>query len=101
MTVLRNRYLVGLGTVSYGVYLYHWVLYEYLDTLVKFRWHLGDPWWLDAIKVVLSLAVAAVSWRWFEQPILRLKEYFNFQRELGMSAAPVSLTGIEAMARHE
>ncbi|WP_182864776.1 acyltransferase family protein [Rhodopirellula sp. JC639] len=85
LSPFRNKVLVGLGTISYGLYLYHLVLYENLDTLVKFRWKMGDPWWLDVSKLIVSLVVAALSWRFFEQPILRLKDRFRYDVKSGVA----------------
>lgn len=78
LKILRNKWLCTIGTVSYGLYLYHWIIYEKLDTLVKFRWGLGDPLWLDVIKVVLSVMVAFISWHFIEKPILKLKDRFAY-----------------------
>ncbi len=65
--VLGVRPLVGLGLVSYGVYLYHWPLYLWLD---ESRTGL-DGWPLLALRLVATLAVAIVSYRFVEQPIRR------------------------------
>jgi peptidoglycan/LPS O-acetylase OafA/YrhL len=61
------RPLVWLGTVSYGVYLYHWPLFALLDSE---RTRL-DGWPLFLVRLTVTLAVAAMSARWLEQPIRR------------------------------
>lgn len=76
--VLRIPALCYLGQISYGLYLYHWVLYGILDTALKFGLGLGERWWLDILKVSLSVAVAILSWQFFEQPILALKKRFSY-----------------------
>ena len=81
LAMLRTRPLRKLGEISYGLYLYHWVLYELLDIKIKFGLRLGEPWWSDLIKVVLSIVVAMGSWRYLEQPILRLKDRFAYRPE--------------------
>ncbi|MCS7466976.1 acyltransferase [Stieleria sp. ICT_E10.1] len=101
LALFRNRYLVQLGTISYGLYLYHLVLYENLDTLVKFRWKLGDPWWLDVTKVIVSLAVAALSWRFFEQPILRFKDRFRYNDASVVASQPVPSLATAGAPAHE
>jgi peptidoglycan/LPS O-acetylase OafA/YrhL len=78
LSILRLPLLVALGQISYGLYLYHWIIYEGLDTVFKFGMHLGDPWWLDLLKVMTSVAVAIASWRWIEKPILRFKDRFSY-----------------------
>ncbi len=80
LAVLRNRHLVSIGTISYGLYLYHWIIYEIIDTVIKFGGKMGDPLWLDVIKVGVSFAVAIASWRFIEQPILRFKDHYDYDR---------------------
>lgn len=78
MWLLRTRPLVFLGQISYGLYLYHWVLYETLDTVVKFGMGYDDPWWLSVLKVLASFAVAVVSWRSIELPLMQFKDRFGY-----------------------
>ena len=62
-----------LGDVSYGVYAIHLfimgVLFRVLD-IVPFTGHFFTILILDA---AITLAVATLSWRYFESPILRFK----------------------------
>lgn len=87
LAVLRNPVLCYLGTISYGLYLYHWIIYELMDTLFKFRWGYNDPWWLSVLKVVLSIVAAVASWHLIESPILRLKKYFDYDRQSGSKSS--------------
>jgi peptidoglycan/LPS O-acetylase OafA/YrhL len=91
LAILRWQPLVQLGTISYGLYLYHWIIYDYLDTGIKFALNVGDPWWLDVLKVLLSLAAAIASWIWIEKPILRLKDRVSY-------AAPQNELQVEPVA---
>ena len=50
------RWLSGLGRISYGVYLWHLPLYL---------------WFGPVVGIPLALLVAAVSFRWFEEPVRR------------------------------
>ncbi len=54
-----------LGLASYGIYLWHWPIYV---TLSQERVHVGG-WGLTALRLGATFAVAAASYRWFEQPI--------------------------------
>lgn len=101
LAMFRNKGLVALGTISYGLYLYHLVLFENLDTLVKFRWEMGDPWWLDATKLALSLIVATASWHFFEKPILRFKERFQYGGNSVADAPPVRTLATAGARGHE
>ena len=68
--LLATRPLVALGKISYGVYLWHILVI----VVVLPKLDLGrQPLRLLAV-VVISTAVAAVSWLVIERPALRLKE---------------------------
>lgn len=84
--VLAWRPLAKLGVISYGVYLYHLTLAELLGEqtdlghfsasglgLAANIHHLTTPI-LFVLTVAGSAAAAAVSYRFFELPFLRLKE---------------------------
>jgi peptidoglycan/LPS O-acetylase OafA/YrhL len=71
---LRDRRLVYLGVISYGLYLYHPMLFSLFDTL-------GRHWLLDVLKVAALLALASLSWTFIERPILRLKDRFEYNAE--------------------
>jgi peptidoglycan/LPS O-acetylase OafA/YrhL len=67
--VLGSRALVGAGTISYGLFLWHWVLINQLYPTRLWSSPLADL----ALILGLTVIVATVSWRVVEQPILRLK----------------------------
>lgn len=77
---LRNRHLVYVGTISYGLYFYHLPLYAMISP-----WHYDvnctDSMGLDALKLLASFAVAAISWQYFEKPILRMKDRVPYPNE--------------------
>ncbi|MFO0907897.1 MAG: hypothetical protein U0794_05965 [Isosphaeraceae bacterium] len=77
---LRDPRLCYLGTISYGIYLWHpivggMVLAWHTQVL---KIHNGLPFFL--LSLFGSIAVAAVSWHAFEKPILRLKDRFTYAR---------------------
>ena len=39
--------------------------------------HLG----IDVAKIAMSVAIAAISWRFVEQPLMSLKDRFGYQRD--------------------
>jgi len=68
--ILRWPALASLGTVSYGIYLYH------VPVLIRMAKWWGLPrtpaelaLWL-ALTVAAVLVLAALSWRWVERPML-------------------------------
>lgn len=60
-----------VGRRSYGIYVLHPLVYRMFDT----RWNVSSN--LAGIaRIVLSLVIAGLSYRYFETPFLRLKERF-------------------------
>jgi peptidoglycan/LPS O-acetylase OafA/YrhL len=85
---LRTGPLVYLGSISYGIYLYHYIIFViWSDYAHAWGWAGGTGQrWLQA---ALSLAVAAASWRYIERPILKLKDRFRYRSvEEGRGEAP-------------
>ena len=74
---IRARWLVYLGTISYGIYLYHMSAYMAVD-VVATKIGLHPAIARGLIAPVLCLAIAAASWRWIERPVLRLKDRFRY-----------------------
>ena len=70
---LRLRPIVYLGTISYGLYLYHYpiLLRGYSITI---RLGVDRLWIAPWLIAALSVAVASGSWYLIERPILRLKD---------------------------
>jgi peptidoglycan/LPS O-acetylase OafA/YrhL len=59
--------LRGLGIISYGVYLWHWPVYVWLDPA---RTRL-DGWSLTIVRIAVTLMVASASYVLVERPIRR------------------------------
>ena len=75
--LLRNRLLVLLGRMSYGLYVFH----VFAQTYVKnFLSPIDSPTKLAIYFVsglLLTMLLAALSYRWIERPFLALKERFT------------------------
>ncbi|MDR3634987.1 MAG: acyltransferase [Isosphaeraceae bacterium] len=74
---LRLRALSALGQMSYGVYLYHYIIL-YFVILVGVWSRLGH-WWAGLVTLAASLGVSALSWRYVERPLLALKDRFGYE----------------------
>ena len=68
--------MVNVGRVSYGMYIYHWLIWFYLfENWIKpqnalMRASLFIPY------VVLLYFVASVSYKFYEAPFIRLKDHY-------------------------
>jgi peptidoglycan/LPS O-acetylase OafA/YrhL len=74
---LRDRRLVHLGTISYGIYLYHPFVLAFVPILHRAAGIKGSPW-MDVAKVGICIGLAEVSWRLIERPLLSLKDRFPY-----------------------
>jgi peptidoglycan/LPS O-acetylase OafA/YrhL len=90
---LRNPVLCYFGRVSYGLYLFHPVVFVALDRVAVV---IGLPLSpaFAVLKFAATVAAAALSWRYIERPLLGLKDRFRYQER--PSSTPVSVPGAAA-----
>ncbi len=73
--VLASKPMLGIGLISYSLYLWHWPLYA-------FGRYLGvDQLGLRVALVPLSFLLAILCWKYVEQPV-REKRIFGSRRSL-------------------
>lgn len=84
--IFSLRILRVFGKYSYGLYLYHFPLSVVLSPMKEFfvaKCHsfiLGSTVHI-IVCLLVNLIVAAASFRWFEAPIMRLKDRFRYSGE--------------------
>lgn len=88
--LLEMRPLLYLGTISYGVYVYHNFIHYLLDkpkvTKIFAVMHARS---LSAPFIcAITIFVAALSWHLFERPINNLKRYFDYKADRSSRKAP-------------
>jgi peptidoglycan/LPS O-acetylase OafA/YrhL len=75
--VLKTSFLNYTGKISYGLYVYHPLVY-----LFCVQYFTTDSIFLDfIIRFSLSYAIAAISYHYFESAFLKLKKYFEYKRK--------------------
>ena len=77
LRALRDRRLVYFGQISYGLYLYHHIVFILWDDYAS-KHDLGHHVSVDLIKLGASLAISVLSYRFLERPILKLKDLFPY-----------------------
>ncbi|SDR23325.1 Peptidoglycan/LPS O-acetylase OafA/YrhL, contains acyltransferase and SGNH-hydrolase domains [Paraburkholderia fungorum] len=102
---LETRWLVSFGRISYGFYLYHNLIPDLTRNRHAEALFGGTvPMWAHAAGIVasfaISLAIAVLSWRLIEEPVLRLKTRSRAQPD---AAQPVTMParGTSSAARAE
>jgi hypothetical protein len=77
-TLFRHPVIVRLGLISYGLYVYHWIVVFYITVEST-----GLPWLMvDVVRVTVSLAIATLSYRYLEMPLRRMR-YSGWRRLVG------------------
>ena len=91
LAFLRSRPLVYLGTISYGLYLYHIPVLFAVEAVFRklgsgHSFDASRPMFRSIIELTVSITVASLSWRFIEKPVLGLKSRFHYQVEAGTAA---------------
>jgi len=74
---LSSKALVGIGKVSYSLYLWHWPIFVFIDVSIGPR--------RAAIAVLLTLITTYLSYRFIELPVRRDRK-FNARKAFSMFA---------------
>lgn len=99
LSIFNNKILIYLGTISYGIYLFHLPLGYYLDMYLfqpflsstshyaeKLQFEISDSqeWrYKFPILTILTIFLASISHRFVEMPILKLKDkYFKYDNNM-------------------
>jgi peptidoglycan/LPS O-acetylase OafA/YrhL len=94
--LLSTRYLVFIGLISYSLYLWHWPLYVFATYHVG-----GDLTPFESVCfIAASFAIAAVSWRFVEQPFRRPGGVVPRRQLFLQTAAVMSVLGVSGVAIH-
>ena len=68
--ILASPVVVYLGTISYGVFLWHLVLLRFIQNALGLQVFAGGFWLVWPLVVLASIAVASASWFILEKPVL-------------------------------
>jgi len=70
-TFLNARPIAYLGTISYGMYLYHVFVLFFVEKIEGIAGWQFPPSMLFIIVSAITIGIAALSFRYFERPIMR------------------------------
>ena len=80
LALLRTAPMVYLGTISYGIYLYHFPIVKSSDTLSRFLRVSPGPALCHHRGFSWRSSSPSASWHLIERPILRLKDRIPYLR---------------------
>jgi peptidoglycan/LPS O-acetylase OafA/YrhL len=82
--LFSNPVLVNIGKMSYGIYLFHLPVFSALSRVLEFRLKAFSYPTTFALffltGTLTTLALASISYRYFEKPLLSLKSRINYPR---------------------
>jgi len=58
--------MMWIGERSYGIYLWHWVVFQVTRPSVDL---VGEDWALYTLRILIVFALADISYRWIEVPV--------------------------------
>jgi peptidoglycan/LPS O-acetylase OafA/YrhL len=90
---LDHPVMAYVGRVSYGIYMWHVAVIGGVKALCPSL--VNQPVWLFALSMPLSVVVAAISYQYFEQPLLRLGKGFR-RLELVGNGSPMRIRGSQS-----
>jgi peptidoglycan/LPS O-acetylase OafA/YrhL len=97
--LLSSRPMVGIGLLSYSLYLWHWPFLALSRNLLGPRL----PWPIAATSIVLAVAAAVASWRWVEEPIRRGRSFSSPRSSarlfLGAAGVTMALSAVILVGR--
>ena len=98
--------LVYVGTISYGIYVYHVLIPPVLERIatasgIKIPWPDQDGLAKFGCLTAAAVAVASLSWWGFEKPLNDLKRYFPYRAKSRSGAVEeAEPTGSPAQSSH-
>ncbi len=77
-TVRIPKFIAYLGKISYGLYVFHVLVMYSIGFTADLKD--GPPWKIvrGAVSFILTVALASLSYEYFEKPFLKLKKRFTY-----------------------
>ena len=96
-SVLASPVMVYLGTISYGIFLWHLVLLRIIQQGLGLPVFSGGFWIVWPLVMCASTAAAAASWFLLERPVLRWAHHaFPGESQQQRSPTPQSRVGLSS-----
>lgn len=90
--ILEANWVVRIGKVSYGMYVYHWIIVVYFYNHLFHPHNLLQKIALFPLCALVVYVVAEVSFRLYESRFLKLKDKLSFKKQ---TADKVSIASIK------
>lgn len=83
IAIFEARWLRYVGEISYGLYLLHTPVFAFVNVVGRHVHATGRVFDFEmiAMKLILVMIMASVSWFAMESPVLKLKKYFQPRKQ--------------------
>jgi peptidoglycan/LPS O-acetylase OafA/YrhL len=101
--ILERKFLLFFGKYSYGIYVYHWILFCFLNPRLltwfnKLSISFIDPQIFAALSCTLmAIGISYLSYNLFEKQFLKLKIFFSYSNESLTPAFATTSLGYSAL----
>ena len=86
--LLSNKLMVGIGLISYPLYLWHWLILSFIRITQN-----GEvSWWVRVCAIIFALILALLTYRYVEKPIKQKK--FRPQKTIALTVFMIVVTFI-------
>jgi peptidoglycan/LPS O-acetylase OafA/YrhL len=87
--LLELRPIVYLGKISYGIYIYHFLVpLAFAEVARRMGFGYENSGFVNfLVTAIVTFGIAALSWHLFERPINGLKRHFRYEIATPVSAA--------------
>lgn len=75
--VLEWRVINYLGKISYGIYMYHFLV-MIIVLIIASKYKIETNWFIYPVTLILTILIASISYHYFETIFLKLKTKFAF-----------------------
>lgn len=80
--VLEGSVINYLGRISYGIYMYHFIILIPVLVLVS-TYNLGSNWIIYPLVLVITIGISSISYHYFEAIFLRIKTKYTVVKSGG------------------
>jgi len=88
--LMKNRFLMYTGTISYGLYLLHKIPFDVAETIGLDRY----PFVAAPLMLVACYVTAVMSWHLLEKPFLRFKRVFESRPVAQVETGEMAVAGL-------
>ncbi len=77
----ENRLFNYLGKISYGIYMYHFMIIPVVLSMIKSNYHMGSEMAINVLiysaVIIITICISGISYHFIERPFINLKSKYS------------------------